>query len=453
MTRIGNDARVSTSPGRHFVVIGATQEAARTCAALAVAGASTEHLAAPSERALAQALSGDVSGVAVLFHDDTQALRYCLAAEHVRPGVPMVVALFDRTAGEQLVRVVPSCTVTSPADIATPSLLAACLPGEHAAIVHRGDRRWSSYSSVDLSAAPYHLAARLRWFSRVGWLTAQLRPHDSGSAILLAGLVGLLALLFLDTTAGIVVLSEPPITALHAAVRTVATAGPVPIEEDHPGYLVFASVAMLLTIGFTAMFTAGVVEHLLSGRLIGLCGRRVLPRRGHVVVVGMGQVGLRLAIDLKALGVGVLGVERDAHAPHLRTARAYGIPVLLGDGTRRRVLLRAGAHRAIALCAVGSDELDNVAAAVTARAVSENIRVVMRAGNHDVIAETSSLFRIGRVCDVTSLTATFVTRVLLGGSPRVVARDQGLLTVWDSVQGPSVSTGEPGDCVCVRSTA
>jgi hypothetical protein len=90
---------------------------------------------------------------------------------------------------------------------------------------------------------------------------------------------------------------------------------------------------------------------------------------------------------------------------------------------------------------------------VTARAVSENIRVVMRAGNHDVIAETSSLFRIGRVCDVTSLTATFVTRVLLGGSPRVVARDQGLLTVWDSVQGPSVSTGEPGDCVCVRSTA
>jgi hypothetical protein len=57
---------------------------------------------------------------------------------------------------------------------------------------------------------------------------------------------------------------------------------------------------MLATIGLTAMFTAGIVEHLLSGRLISLWGRRVIPQRGHVVVVGMGQVGLRLAAELKA---------------------------------------------------------------------------------------------------------------------------------------------------------
>ena len=47
---------------------------------------------------------------------------------------------------------------------------------------------------------------------------------------------------------------------------------------------------MLSTIALTAMFTAGIVEHLLSGRLIGLWGRRVLPQRGHVVALGPGKL-------------------------------------------------------------------------------------------------------------------------------------------------------------------
>jgi Trk K+ transport system NAD-binding subunit len=187
---------------------------------------------------------------------------------------------------------------------------------------------------------------------------------------------------------------------------------------------------VLVTIGLTAMFTAGIVEHLLSGRYVGLVGRRVLPQRGHVVVVGMGQVGVRLAAELKALGLGVVGIERDISAPNLVTARALGIPVHVGDAARRRVLRRVHADRAVALCAAGSDELDNVAVAVTARAVSPTLRVVLRAGNHDVIAETQSLFRIGTVCDVTGLTACYVVHSLLDQAPAAVfSQESGVVVV------------------------
>lgn len=98
---------------RHLV-IGTTPEASRTCAALTARGAEVLHLGSPTDSELADALRSDVTGLVVLLHDDTQALRYCLAAEHLRPGLPIVAALFDKTASAALVAAVPNCRVTSP---------------------------------------------------------------------------------------------------------------------------------------------------------------------------------------------------------------------------------------------------------------------------------------------------------------------------------------------------
>lgn len=411
----------STDRPRRHLVIGQTAEARQTCAALSDRGDVVVHLGAPTDGELGEALR-DVDDLAVLLHDDTAALRYCLAAEHLRPGLPMQVALFDRTAAKELVRVVPHCRVMSPADVALPSLTAACVSDDLAAVARAG-QGWEGHPHGAVLPTRFALPRRERLQALMGRALGQLRPHDSGSRILLIGLGGLLALLAIDTTAGALVLHESPVLAFHAAVRTVATAGPVPVDEDHPLYLLFAALAMLATIGLTAMFTAGIVEHLLSGRLVGLVGRRVIPQRGHVVVVGMGQVGLRLAAELRELGLAVIGVERDARAVNVATARAMGIPVHIGDASRRRVLERVRTDRALALCAVGSNELDNVSVSVTARAVAPDLRVVMRAGNHDAIAETQSLFRIGTVCDVTGLTAAYVVETLCGRPPQVVYAD------------------------------
>jgi hypothetical protein len=388
------------------------------CAALSHRGDTVVHLGSPTDSELGAALV-DVDDLAVLLHDDTAALRYCLAAEHLRPGLPMQVALFDRTAAGELVRVVPNCRVMSPADVALPSLTAACVSDGLAAVV-RVTGGWEAFPRGARAPLRFLLPRRVRLQALAGRALGQIRPHDSGSRLLLIGLAGLLALLAVDTTAGILVLHDSPVTAFHAAVRTVATAGPVPVEEQHPRYLLFAALAMLTTIGLTAMFTAGIVEHLLSGRLVGLVGRRVIPQRGHVVVVGMGQVGLRLATELRGLGLAVVGVERDPRAVNIPTARAMGIPVQVGDASRRRVLERVRTDRALALCAVGSSELDNLSVSVTARAVAPDLRVVIRAGNHDAIAETQSLFRIGTVCDVTGLTAAYVVETLRGRPPQTV---------------------------------
>ncbi len=181
-------------------------------------------------------------------------------------------------------------------------------------------------ATAESDAASVHgfqLPAGLRvrgWFGR---LRGQLHPYDAGSSVLLGGAFGLLLVILIDTLVGL--RHDSLIRALYDATRTTATIS-APELDDEPWVLLWATVAALLVMGFTAAFAAGIVHHLLSGRHVALVGRRVLPRSGHVVIVGMGQVGLRLAQELREIGVAVVGVERFADASGLPLARDLGHP-------------------------------------------------------------------------------------------------------------------------------
>ena len=144
---------------------------------------------------------------------------------------------------------------------------------------------------------------------------------------MLTGMVGMLAALLGDMT-WLLATGDPPDEALFDAARVVAAVGPAATPAHSTAYPVLASAVMLLTIVFSAMFTAGIVERMLGPKLVGLIGPRTVPRSGHVIVVGIGQVGLRLCGELRRLGIPVVGVERDSNAPNVRLARSLGIPVL-----------------------------------------------------------------------------------------------------------------------------
>ncbi|MFI5717782.1 NAD-binding protein [Nocardia sp. NPDC051750] len=260
-------------------------------------------------------------------------------------------------------------------------------------------------------------------------LASQARPHDTTSTILLAGLAGLLLALGTDWLIAMTALHHSPGQALYAAARIVATVGPADADADAPAwYLAFATATMLLTIGTTALFTAGVVNRLRPPRSVSLIGRRTLPTRDHVVVVGLGQVGLRLCTNLRRLRIPVVAVERNPRATNLRLAREANVPVLIAHADDRNILRTLSLHRARALAAMGADELDNVAVAITALSVAPDLRIVLRAGENEVIAETRSLFHIGEVRDVTALTTAAVTLSITGQPWQTVyASDHDLL--------------------------
>lgn len=407
-----------------LLVIGDIEAARLTCSALGRQGAHVTHLLAPSDREVRAAVGPEIDAVAILLRGDVTALRYALLVAHLLPGTKLVVTMFDRTLAEQLRRAVPGCEVTSPADIAVPAVIGACLGDEALAVYRSGGRlRVLTRGAEGPRSLPYRPEQRsLRSLTRL--VGAQLRPHDDASRILIAGLAGLAAILVTDWLLGVLFLDQNAVGSFYGASRVVATVGPGVDEQSTPHwYLVVSGVLMLAAIGFTAVFTAGIVNRLLSSRSIALVGRRTLPRRDHVVVVGLGQVGLRLATKLTELGHRVVVVERDPAPMNLRIAKAARIPVVLGNAGERSVLDRLSLGRARALAAMGSQDLDNVEVAITARAVAPALPIVLRAGEDDAIEETRSLFAVGEVRDVSALTAAAVALGLTTGAPDVVYVD------------------------------
>jgi hypothetical protein len=360
------------------LVVGDGDLAAETVTALQAAGARCRRLRRPGDRELTRAVA-EAGAVAVISHDDIYALRVALVAEHARPAVPLLVTIFDATVARQLVRAVPNCRVVSLGDAVAPRLARDCL----AAATSR-TRAWRAWSS----------------------LSGQLRPYDASSRLLVLGALGVLAIVVAETLAAWLGFGHSPGRAFYEAAKATAAIGPDAVAEEGPAwYAVLIGLAGLLGLALTAAATAGLVHRLTTRRLIGIAGRRTLPRRDHVVVVGLGQVGVRLCLTLRRAGTPVVAVERDAATAGIHVVHRAGVPVMIGDGSERDLLQRLRVDRALALASVTSDDHVNVAVCVSALALRDDLRVVLRAGDDDAVTETRALFPIGVVRDVNRLAA------------------------------------------------
>lgn len=403
------------------VVIGAGQLAAGADQRLRERGADVLRLREPSDRDLRTALDRDPTVVLVASVDDIVALRYALLVEYVRPDVRLIVTIFDRTVALQVRRAVPNSVVISAADLAVPALLGPCVregllalsAGEHGLrAIEKGP---DGLVSVDPGAV---LSSRAR--RAAGWIRSQLRPFGAGARMLVFGSVGLVAILVVDTILALG-RGETLVEAWYSAVKTVATVGPnTGVDEGSEFTRVFSSFSILLAAVFFAAFTAGLIQRILSRRLISIVGRRTIPRDDHVVVVGLGHFGFRLCVALRELGLRVVAIEQNPDAPYVRIARSRGIPVVFADGGERQVLERLSLGRARALAAVTSDDLTNISVSVAALAVRPDLRIVLRAYEGAVTAESQALFHIGVVRDVFALASTGLASIALGG-PSFVA--------------------------------
>ena len=330
---------------------------------------------------------GEWRAAVVVTRDDAQALRLTLLSAHVRPDLPLWVTMFDRTVARELEHVAPSVHVLSPSQVAGEALADECLDAAPAA----SDRR------------------------RHG-----IRLVDDALRLLFAAGLGLVAALLFEVAITMIALHENVVDALYFSTRTVATVAASPDANQAAAWFKLLSAAnMVVAIILVAVFTAALVRRLSRRRLTTLFGRRAAPRRGHVLLIGFGQVGFRLARELRRRGVAVIGIERDAEAPALRLARRAGIPVAIGRGEDREVLLRLGIRDCAAVAAVTSADLVNVEVGLAASDLRPGVPIVLRLGDGEVASETDSLLHLGRICDAHKLAAeSLAAAVEAGTAPR-----------------------------------
>ena len=430
------------------IVIGLTDIGRRACAALQDRGVKVLHIANPSDNDLHDLLSKGISGVAIMLHNDVEALRYSLTIEHIRPGIRLFVAIFDRSVRHEMQRTIPNCSIASPAYIAGSSIIASALLLE-SSIKRTGPTSNPSWEILDVeggvvSHRPFVVPIKWKALRIAAFMRGQLRPYDSASRALLTGLFALLGMLLTDV---VILQSDHSFSqAFYSSAAVIA--GVTAPELPQTNWQFFQSGSfMLLTIIFVATFGAGVVNHILTGRRVGIVGRRVIPLKNHVVIAGLGQVGIRLCKELKLLKIPVVAIEINEDAPGVALARELNIPVIIGNASDIRTLNQAKVGKSKALLAMSSSEQDNIGVAVAARTKFPRTSIILRAGTNDAIEETRSLFSIGVVSDVNGLTAAFVAESLIDNAPHVIIpRDHSLVLV--SSEYEITKYANPGRCIC-----
>ena len=411
----------ATMAARRVLLLGAGDLTDETAEALAAADAEVRRLDDPDVDSLREALADGTDAVAVVSRDDAWPLRAALLVRHLDADVPIVATIFDPVAGRELEQQIGNCTITSLADIVAPVLAGPCLDDDLAAVLD-GDGltgvRWDG-DGVEEVPLPAVRARRAR-----ATATAIVQPFDRSAGLVFFGAIGLALILVAETVSAAIVLEQSSVDAFYGAVKTLVTVDPNPEVQDGPkSYKVVVSVSMIVALVFAAAFTGGLVERLVGRNLTGMLGRRAVPRSDHVIVAGLGQVGLRLCMLLREAGVAVVAIDDQPDGEHVGLARQLKLPVVIGRGGDPSLLRRLSVDRARALAAVTSEDLENVRIALVSSGEAPGLRIVLRAGSHATGGEVRSLERLGHVRDVHRIAAVYLAGIALGSGAEHVVVD------------------------------
>ncbi|WP_329417203.1 NAD-binding protein [Streptomyces sp. NBC_00704] len=195
----------------------------------------------------------------------------------------------------------------------------------------------------------------------------------------LAGLVGCV---FALAVALWVVTGVHPLGALYLTLLDLFAIND-PAVGANTGRQVLQLLSGLIGLLLLPVLLAAVLEALGTFRGAGTLRRPPRGLGGHVVLLGLGKIGTRVLIRLRELDIPVVCVEAGPEARGLAVARRLRAPVVLGDVTQEGVLEAAKIHRAHALLAVTSSDTTNLEAALYARSLRPDLRVVLRLYDDD----------------------------------------------------------------------
>lgn len=105
--------------------------------------------------------------------------------------------------------------------------------------------------------------------------------------------------------------------------------------------------------------------------------------KNHIILIGLGHLGFRVARDIAAMANDVVIVEKNPQADLVASAKDLGIPVIQDDAGREQSLEAAGIHRARAIILCTQNDALNLKIALKARLLNPQIHVVLRIFDDD----------------------------------------------------------------------
>ena len=232
------------------------------------------------------------------------------------------------------------------------------------------------------SAAARHLPKAAAWW----------RPNRS----LLYILAALIALLAAGTMVFHRGLGLSPIDAFYFVSTIVTTVGFDDSQLRHATTLTkLGGIAtMFAGLAVSAILIALLTNELVARSTEVMRGRFRWGLRDHVVVCGLGSIGVRIALVLRELGEDVVAIESKEEGRFVTAARAAGVKLVVGDASHEESLAFANVSRARAVVAATSSDYGNLEIALTARSLSPGVPLVLRMFDPDLSRRVAASFDI-----------------------------------------------------------
>ena len=184
-------------------------------------------------------------------------------------------------------------------------------------------------------------------------------------------------------------LFNEPVGSLTEAIYIVLTITFLqPPNRDFPQNLVLQSFHFIMPLVGVVMLAQGLADF---GSLI--FNRRTRNKEWemavastlnkHVILVGLGHLGYRVALKLHETGEQISVVEFNANIDTLSAVRELGIPVIHDDATRPAALEAANIKDARTIILASQNDAMNLQIALKARSMNKNIKVVIRIFDED----------------------------------------------------------------------
>ncbi|MEU4381238.1 Trk K+ transport system, NAD-binding component [Micromonospora echinofusca] len=423
-------------------------------------------------------------GLALLHQDDVGNMHAALCAQEVEPGLRLVVRMFNTSLANGVRQIFPDSAVLSDASMAAPAFVAAALGevapthfrhgGRTLYVARRDDVRPTDVvcgvadtrdpqqvrllpadeGVADLVIAEAtgtppgtELAARRlrRARRRRRPLTVLLRAVRSFATrkigvavIVLLAVIGVLG--WLNGYAA----HEDWADSLYLTLVTTLT-GQDPNPDKSAAEQVMQVVLNLAGLALIPLITAVVVDGIVNARLALHSGRIQPERSGHVVVVGLGNVGTRVMAQLCDFGVEVVAIDKLAEPRGGALARRLGVPLIVGDAALEETLQSASVGGCQALVVVSTDDETNLQAALIGRAVNPELQVVLRLFDGHFAERIQQAFGIGVSRSVSYLAAPSFAAALLDRAviATIPVGRHALLVTEVSVAAGSALDGRP----------
>jgi Trk K+ transport system NAD-binding subunit len=211
------------------------------------------------------------------------------------------------------------------------------------------------------------------------------------------------------------------ISAAYFTVETVATVGfgdfsfstqPVWLEVFGIGLILAGTtlVTTILALLTNALVTRRIAQSLGQARIPGM--------RDHVVMVGLGSVGMKVLDGLLARGREVVVVEREESNRYLNQVRQRGVPLVLGDSTLAQTLDSVNLQQAASVAIVTSDDLTNIETGLAVRDRLgdrwTDVPVVLRVFDRELGGRLEQSFDFRHVWSTAAIAAPWFVGAALG---------------------------------------